>query len=104
MDTIVTLSGGRLVATHYGLYNTVCGVGILLGNLLTGGALDLARSAGLAALPWLVLAAVGLGCAGGIGALDRGNRRGVPLSPPPAGRILIELEVRCRVWANSKPR
>lgn len=33
MDTIVALSRDRLVATHYGLYNTVCGVGILLGNL-----------------------------------------------------------------------
>jgi predicted MFS family arabinose efflux permease len=74
MDTIVSLSGNRLVATHYGLYNTVCGVGILLGNFLTGAALDLARAAGLAALPWLALAAIGLLCAAGVGALDRGNR------------------------------
>ena len=48
MDTIVRLSGDRLVATHYGLYNTICGVGITLGNLLTGAALDAARAAGRA--------------------------------------------------------
>lgn len=74
MDTIVTLSGNRLVATHYGLYSTICGVGIMLGNLLTGGALDLARSTGLAALPWLALAAIGQLCAAGIAVLDRGRR------------------------------
>jgi len=74
MDTIVTLSGNRLVATHYCLYSTICGVGIMLGNLLTGGALDLARSTGLAALPWLALAAIGQLCAAGIAVLDRGRR------------------------------
>jgi hypothetical protein len=57
MDTIVTLSDNRLVATHYGLYNAVCGTGIMLGNLLTGTALDLGRAAGAPALPWLALAA-----------------------------------------------
>ncbi|WP_036541910.1 MFS transporter, partial [Nocardia cyriacigeorgica] len=36
MDTVVALCGDRLVATHYGLYNTIVGVGILLGNLGTG--------------------------------------------------------------------
>lgn len=84
MDTIVALSRDRLVATHYGLYNTVCGVGILLGNLGTGWALDLARSAGLAPAPWGVLSAVGLLSAAGLAALDR---RGL-LSPEsaPAGR------------------
>lgn len=74
MDTIVTLSDNRLVATHYGLYNTVCGIGILLGNLLTGTALDLGRAAGLPALPWLALAGIGLLCAAGVGGLDRAGR------------------------------
>ncbi|ROO85544.1 putative MFS family arabinose efflux permease [Actinocorallia herbida] len=59
MDVIVTLSGDRLVATHYGLYNTIAGVGIALGNLGAGAALDLARRLGAPALPWLALAAVG---------------------------------------------
>ncbi|MFF7179697.1 MFS transporter [Streptomyces sp. NPDC008121] len=71
MDTVVALSGGRWVATHYGLYNTVCGIGITLGNLGTGALLDVA---GGSATPWLVLAAVGLGCAVAIGALARSGR------------------------------
>jgi predicted MFS family arabinose efflux permease len=71
MDTIVALSGNRLVATHYGLYNTVCGIGIMLGNLITGTALDLGRAVGLPALPWLALAGIGLLCAGGVARLDR---------------------------------
>ena len=71
MDTIVRLSGDRLVATHYGLYNTICGVGITLGNLLTGAALDAARSAGMSALPWLALLVLGLVCAGSLHGLHR---------------------------------
>jgi predicted MFS family arabinose efflux permease len=63
MDKIVSLSGDRLVATHYGLYNTVVGVGILLGNLLTGVGFDAAARAGVPWAPWLVLTTVGLGCA-----------------------------------------
>lgn len=78
MDTVVRLSGDRLVATHYGFYNTVCGVGITLGNLLTGAALDAARSAGLSALPWLALGALGLACAVGVHALHRAGRLAEP--------------------------
>ncbi|MFJ6939615.1 MFS transporter [Streptomyces sp. NPDC101132] len=63
MDAVVRLSRERLVATHYGLYNTICGIGITAGNLLTGVALDAARAAGLAALPWLVLVLTGASCA-----------------------------------------
>ncbi|MFF2521065.1 MFS transporter [Streptomyces liangshanensis] len=77
MDTIVALSGGRWVATHYGLYNTVCGVGITVGNLATGAVLDAGRDAGAAALPWLVLALVGAGCAGAVAALARSGHLGV---------------------------
>ena len=74
MDTIVALSGNRLVATHYGLYNTVVGVGILLGNLFTGTLLDLARDAGVPAAPWLVLTLLGAACAWGVRALSAANR------------------------------
>ncbi|MER5182980.1 MFS transporter [Streptomyces sp. NPDC002896] len=74
MDTIVRLSGDRLVATHYGLYNTICGIGITLGNLLTGAALDASRAAGLPALPWLVLLALGVACAGCLRGLHRSGR------------------------------
>ncbi|MGD3108163.1 MFS transporter [Streptomyces sp. YGL11-2] len=74
MDTIVRLCGDRLVATHYGLYNTVCGIGITLGNLLTGAALDTARAAGLPALPWAALLLLGLVCAAALRALHRTGR------------------------------
>ncbi|MER6997970.1 MFS transporter [Streptomyces sp. NPDC000410] len=80
MDTIVRLAGNRLVATHYGLYNTVCGIGITLGNLLTGMALDAARDAGVPALPWVALCALGLACAAALHALHRTGR----LSPAEA--------------------
>ncbi|MEU3216007.1 MFS transporter [Streptomyces sp. NPDC006971] len=81
MDTVVRLSGDHLVATHYGLYNTVCGVGITVGNLLTGAALDAAREAGVPALPWAALTALGLVCAAALSRLHRAGR----LAAPPAG-------------------
>ncbi|KPC61280.1 MFS transporter [Streptomyces chattanoogensis] len=74
MDTIVRLSGDRLVATHYGLYNTICGVGITVGNLLTGAALDASRAAGVSALPWIALLALGLACAAALYGLHRTGR------------------------------
>ncbi len=79
MDTIVRLSGDRLVATHYGLYNTICGVGITLGNLLTGAALDAARAAGVSAIPWLALFVLGLACAAALYGLHRTGRLGSPV-------------------------
>jgi MFS family permease len=84
MDTIVRLSGDRLVATHYGLYNTICGIGITVGNLGTGAALDAARAAGMPALPWITLFALGLACAGALYGLHRTGR----LEAPPASEPL----------------
>ncbi|MFI6428435.1 MFS transporter [Promicromonospora sp. NPDC050880] len=78
MDMIVRLSGNHLVATHYGLYNTICGVGITLGNLLTGASLDAARSAGMPALPWITLVALGLACAAAVYGLHRTGRLATP--------------------------
>jgi MFS family permease len=82
MDTIVRLSGDRLVATHYGLYNTICGIGITLGNLLTGAALDAAREAGMPALPWISLCALGLACAAALYGLHRTGRLATPAPEP----------------------
>ncbi|GAB2920409.1 MFS transporter [Streptomyces mayteni] len=82
MDTIVRLSGDRHLATHYGLYNTICGVGITLGNLLTGAVLDAARGAGLSALPWFALLTLGTACAAALHGLHRAGR----LTPADAGR------------------
>lgn len=79
MDTVVSLAGNRLVATHYGFYNTIVGVGILTGNLATGALLQAARDAGADELLWGGLALVGL--AAGL-ALHRLDRRG-HLTPEP---------------------
>ncbi|MEU4097306.1 MFS transporter [Streptomyces sp. NPDC026673] len=71
MDTIVTLSRERLVATHYGWYNTVSGLGITLGNLATGVIWDVADHHRVSWLPWLTLTATGLLCAGCVHLLSR---------------------------------
>ncbi|TKK84527.1 MFS transporter [Herbidospora galbida] len=75
MDTVVALSGGRLVATHYGLYNSIAGIGITAGNLAVGALLD------RAVLLWVVLACLGAGCAAGVHLLGRsGLTRPLPWS------------------------
>ncbi|MFI5538848.1 MFS transporter [Nocardia sp. NPDC051900] len=79
MDTVVALSGNRLVATHYGLYNTIVGIGILLGNLGIGTLLDRTREAGMSALAWAALVAVGAAAAAGLLALARSGRLDAPL-------------------------
>ncbi|GAA2083618.1 MFS transporter [Actinomadura alba] len=56
MDTVVNLSRGGLVATHYGLYNTVAGIGIAAGNLLGGALLD---ASGEGPVPWIALSVLG---------------------------------------------
>ncbi|RDG35992.1 MFS transporter [Streptomyces corynorhini] len=71
MDTVVTLSGDRLVATHYGFYNTLSGLGITLGNLATGALWDFAGRHDAPWLVWTVLTATGLGCALAVHALAR---------------------------------
>ncbi|MET9913840.1 MFS transporter [Streptomyces sp. NPDC006476] len=74
MDTVVSLAGGRLVATHYGLYNTVAGLGITLGNLTTGAVWDAADRWGRLELTWWGLVATGAFCAGCVGLLARSGR------------------------------
>ncbi|MEV7085726.1 MFS transporter [Streptomyces sp. NPDC093085] len=82
MDTVVALCGDRLVATHYGFYQTVSGLGITLGNLATGALWDLAGRTGAHWLPWAALTVTGLGCAAAVGALARGGRLARPAVPP----------------------
>ncbi|MEU5537603.1 MFS transporter [Streptomyces sp. NPDC020362] len=74
MDTVVALSGDRLVATHYGLYNTVSGLGITLGNLATGALWDFARQHNALWLTWAALTTTGLACAASVAALSRSGR------------------------------
>ncbi|WP_369372762.1 MFS transporter [Streptomyces sp. cg36] len=82
MDTVVALSGNRLVATHYGLYNTVSGLGITLGNLATGALWDFARQHDAQWLPWAGLTATGLACAASVACLARTGRLTAPLPQP----------------------
>ncbi|GGN89493.1 hypothetical protein GCM10011579_084410 [Streptomyces albiflavescens] len=74
MDTVVSLSGNRLVATHYGLYNTLSGLGITLGNLATGVLWDFADQHDALWLTWWALAATGFACAGSVAGLARSGR------------------------------
>ncbi|MFE2102447.1 MFS transporter [Streptomyces sp. NPDC059468] len=71
MDTVVALSGGRLVATHYGLYSTVSGLGITVGNLVTGTLLDFAARHDAFWLTWAALTGTGLACAAAVSGLAR---------------------------------
>ncbi|MBD9730350.1 MFS transporter [Streptomyces sp. H28] len=81
MDTVVTLAGNRLVATHYGLYNTVSGVGITLGNLATGALWDFAAGHDALWLTWCALTVTGLACASSVAALARSGRLAVRQEP-----------------------
>jgi predicted MFS family arabinose efflux permease len=74
MDTVVSLADGRLVGTHYGFYNTIVGVGILVGNLATGSVLQAAKSLGHPELVWVLLSAIGLISAWALHRLDRAGR------------------------------
>lgn len=67
MDTVVRLSGDRLVATYYGAYSTASGIAVSLGNLVVGALFD----TGVRWLPWAALAATGLGCAALVARLHR---------------------------------
>lgn len=75
MDTVVRLSGDRLVATYYGAYNTASGIAISLGNLAIGALFD----TGVRWLPWTVLAATGFVCAALVARLHRAGH----LTPRP---------------------
>ncbi|MFF0627076.1 MFS transporter [Streptomyces sp. NPDC004296] len=83
MDTVVALSGNRLVATHYGLYNTVSGLGITLGNLGTGALWDFAGRQHATWLTWAALTATGTACAAAVAALARTGHLAAP-QPQPA--------------------
>ena len=74
MDTVVSLSGGRLVGTHYGFYNTIVGIGILVGNLATGTLMQKAADAGTPELTWIVLTVIGVMAAFALYRLDRAGR------------------------------
>ncbi|MER6069555.1 MFS transporter [Streptomyces sp. NPDC001817] len=85
MDTVVSLADGRPVATHYGLYNTVSGLGVTLGNLTTGAVWDAAKGLGHPELTWWMLAVTGALCAGCVALLARSGRLNAQRAPEPMG-------------------
>ncbi|MEV7415455.1 MFS transporter [Streptomyces sp. NPDC089919] len=82
MDTVVALAGNRLVATHYGLYNTVSGIGITIGNLATGALWDYAQHQQALWLVWGALTLTGAAGAGAVLALARTGRLTAPAPQP----------------------
>lgn len=74
MATIAALSGERMIGTYYGLYNTLSGIGIAAGNLLTGAAIDAGQRSGAEGLPWWTLGAIGAACALALHALNKKGR------------------------------
>lgn len=74
MDTVVGLSNGRLVGTHYGFYSTIVGIGILIGNVGVGALMQVASQRDLSALVWAALVGVGLLSAIALRALARNGR------------------------------
>ncbi len=71
MDTVVSLADRKLVATHYGFYNTIVGIGILAGNLATGAVIGAARAAGADRAVWAGLGLIGVVAAAALYRLDR---------------------------------
>jgi Na+/melibiose symporter-like transporter len=71
MRTVVALSGDRLVATHYGFYSTIVGVGILLGNLAIGALMSTAHRWNADEITWGGLILIGLVAVLGLYRLDR---------------------------------
>ncbi|ETW22793.1 hypothetical protein MGAST_17910 [Mycobacterium gastri 'Wayne'] len=66
MHIVVSLSSERLVATHYGFYNTIIGVGILAGNFAIGALLGTEHRLDTDELVWAALILVGLIAATGL--------------------------------------
>ncbi|WP_245665708.1 MDR family MFS transporter [Nocardia sienata] len=73
MDTVVSFAGGKLVATHYGFYNTIVGIGILAGNLATGAVVGATRAAGADWAVWAGLGLIGALSAFALHRLDRSH-------------------------------
>lgn len=70
MRRVATLAGDQLVATHYGFYSTIVGVGVLFGNLALGGLLSATHNSGADEIVWVTLILVGLMTVAGLHRLD----------------------------------
>jgi MFS family permease len=74
MATIANLADGRVIGTYYSVNNLLSGFGGVFGNLVSAAAISLSHSMGMASLPWLVLALLGLSSAACLRLVDRGDR------------------------------
>lgn len=70
MRKVAALADDQLVATHYGFYSTVVGVGVLFGNLAMGSLMSAAHQFGTDEIIWLTLIVVGLVTVVGLHQLD----------------------------------
>ncbi|OSC39611.1 MDR family MFS transporter [Mycobacterium decipiens] len=70
MRTVVSLSGDRLVATHYGFYSSIVGVGILVGNLAIGSLMSVAHRFNADEIVWAGMILVGIVATIGLFRLD----------------------------------
>jgi MFS family permease len=61
----------RLIGTYFAFYYLCLGIGGALGNVLIGWSFDVAQVIGVAVLPWLLLAMIGLASAGAVFTLER---------------------------------
>ncbi len=86
MRTVVVLAEDKLVATNYGFYSTIVGVGILVGNLAVGSLMSVAHRFGADEIVWGGLILIGLATVAGLYQLDRQATRAERLSRrhPPA--------------------
>jgi MFS family permease len=82
MATIANLADGRVIGTYYSVNNLLSGFGGVFGNLVSAAAISLSHSMGMASLPWLVLALLGLSSAACLRLVDRGDRL-TPARPRP---------------------
>jgi predicted MFS family arabinose efflux permease len=79
LDLTVSLAHTpRLIGTYFAFYYLSLGIGGAAGNVLAGWSFDVAHTLGLDALPWLVLASIGLGSAAVVLGLER---RGLLTAP-----------------------
>lgn len=82
MRAVVVLSGERLVATHYGFYSTIIGLGVLVGNLGIGSLMSAARRFNAHELPWTVMVLVGMVAAFGLRRLNHRTRGSIAQTAP----------------------
>mgnify|MGYP001233315061 CR=1 FL=1 len=63
LEMVPRLGRDRLTATYFGVYSMASGIGATVGNIAIGLSFDKQDELGLNGLPWLLMVALGCGCA-----------------------------------------